>query len=208
MERIGKFVIRKQGAVQIYRVIGYDFERQKCIIKRLSSGFTDVMDLMNVEDFTTLKEDDVLYSAEDTIDFVNKHIEWLSNANDILVSIEKGVSRNWTVVQARPQFKTELSHLYNALDNTLTTLSCFEHQKDAQAYKEYLKSLRNLKKRFYFYYKEDGYRFVDYMTLATCGISKPTQERKLSLQFQIRRYNNLLKVLQEYIERVPEIKYI
>ena len=98
MERIGKFVIRNQGAVQIYRVIGYDFERQKCIIKRLSSGFTDVMDLMNVEDFATLKEDDVLYSAEDTVDFVNQHIEWLSNANDVLVSIEKGVSRYWTVV--------------------------------------------------------------------------------------------------------------
>jgi hypothetical protein len=208
VERIGKFVIRKQGAVQIYRVIGYDFERQKCIIKRLSSGFTDVMDLMNVEDFATLKEDDVLYSAEDTVDFVNQHIEWLSNANDILVSIEKGVSRNWTVVQARPQFQTELSHLYNALDNTLTTLSCFEHQKDSQAYKEYLKSLHNLKKRFYFYYKEDGRRFIDYMVLANCGASKPIKERILSVQFLLRRHKNLLKILQEYIEKVPEIKYI
>lgn len=208
MERVGKFVIRKQGTVHIYRIIGYDFEKQKCIIKRLSSGFGNVGDLINSEEFTTLQESDILYSAEETVDYLTKYVEWLTNANDILVSIEKGVSRNWTVVQTRPQYKTELAHLYNALDNTLTTLSCVEHQKDLQAYKEYTKSLRNLKKRFYFYYKEDGRCFIDYMALANCGVSKPIKERILSVQFLLRRHKNLLKILQEYIEKVPEIKYI
>ena len=209
MERIGKFVIREQdGDIRVYRIIGYDFEKQKCIMKGLSASIGGWHELFNSNDFTTLNDKDKLCTSEEAIELVKKYLEWLLTARDVLSAVSRGACKNWPVVNKRPNYQTELAHLYNALDNTLCTLYYVEGKTEYQACKDYTKSLHNLKKRFYFYYGDAGKQFVDYIQAVNTGTPKALKERAMSLHFAQQRYRKLLSALEDYVARVPEIKYM
>ena len=208
MERLGKFVVREDGAIiAVYRIIGYDFERQKCIMKRVSPLHNNWNSFCESEDFSVLKDTDALFSADEVIARLNQFVEEAENAVCILSALEKGACPKWVLITKHINYRTEFSHLYNALNNTLCNLHHYKKYTSKQAYRDYTKSLRNLRKRFYFYYGDEGKNFVDFMLRIADNYENSIKDKRESIQNNVRRKQILLSILNDYITRVPEIRY-
>lgn len=209
MERVGKFVIReKDGSINIYRIIGYDFERKKCIMKRISPLCNQWGDLQKSDDFTIVQDDDVLYSSDEAVAYVKTFIDKANRAKDVLSALSNGQCPKWSIMAKHNNYRIEFSHLYNALNNTLCNLHHYKRYTPNQAYRDYTKSLRNLRKRFYFYYGDGGKEFVDFMEIIANAYENPIKDKIVSIENNIRRKQKQLLLLEDYIHHVPEIRYV
>ena len=210
MERIGKFVVREHGnSISVFRVVGYDFDNKNCIM-RPARDFIRYKPKSRADnnDYYSLLQSDTLYSLEEAIELVRKHMETCQNVVRILMALESQQTPRWLEIERRTNYKEEFKHLYPALQNITTTLHYLRGREDTSLYREYMKAFKNIRKRFYFYFGEDGKNAVDnFATVAGIHVDSSLHVCRLSLAMSNKPKHDLLHNLEKYLPKCTPIEH-
>ena len=205
MEQMGKFVIREYGnAIDVFRIVGYDFESTQYIMKSVPTKM-DVDVLFGRNDYRPLLKSDEPCSLEEAIEMVKEHIERHHNVLSVLASLESGQSPRWLEISRRANYQEEIKHLYPALQNINITLHYLRGHEDTELYREYKKAFKNIRKRFYFYFGEEGKKAVDNF-VAVSGVNTDSLcARRTSLALALIGKRRLLEALEKYDQKPIKI---
>ena len=207
MDRIGKFVVREVGdSIIAYRIVGYDFEQKQCMLRRIPFWMSAWSRMTDKESYSRLLDSDKIYDTTEIVKVVQSYIDSAESVLDVITSLEYKTTELGQAACKKENERNELKHLYNALSNIVCSLYYYQSQIDSQAKTDYTKALRNIKKRFYFYYGDAGKHTVDFLRAIATDIPEDIRAKKTALEFTVNNQKRLLTVIEDYLARVPVIQ--